>query len=287
MEATGKHCLNCKTYFTSKRMDKKYCSDTCRQMAYFKRNGLTLVSPQTLQNVNAPHKGDVKYDPDNPQQEPVKDTSFLETPNLELLITHLSDTWEQLLNQRIEGLREEFNVKYANPVAKVQQDTGSISEASEPAAYKTVKPNFVKYIDKTYEMGEDIYKLEKPLSYWGVETVKAIHWVNLRLRCLLESLIKLSAYSSIDQHTLVCIHDAFIRLHGSKSYQCLPNSYPFKNMVAGLTKKVSETYTQNKQADKKIRIRFPLADKVNMVYTRHILRRTTPDLKFSQLHFNE
>lgn len=287
MEATRKYCLNCKTYFTSKRMDKKYCSDTCRQMAYFKRNGLTLVNPQTLQNVNSPRIVDVKYDPDTPQQELVKDTSFLETPNLELLIMHLSDTWEQKLNQRIEGLREEFNVKYANPVAKVQQDTGSISETNQPVDYKTVKPNFVKYIDKAFEMDEDSYKLEKPLSYWSAETVKAIRWVNPRLRCLLESLIKLSAYSSIDQHTLVCVHDAFMRLQGSKSYQCLPNSYPFKNMVAGLTKKVSETYTKNKQGDKKIRIRFPLADKVNMIYTRHLLKRTTLDLKFSQLHFNE
>ena len=37
-----KDCLYCGTHFTAQRASKKYCSDNCKQMAYFKRNGLVL-----------------------------------------------------------------------------------------------------------------------------------------------------------------------------------------------------------------------------------------------------
>ncbi|MBA2611369.1 MAG: hypothetical protein H0U95_05305 [Bacteroidetes bacterium] len=37
-----KKCEYCQSEFTSKRMTRKYCSDNCKQMAYFKRSGTTL-----------------------------------------------------------------------------------------------------------------------------------------------------------------------------------------------------------------------------------------------------
>ena len=36
------NCLYYGTYFEAKRSNKKYCSDNCKQMAYFTRNGFTL-----------------------------------------------------------------------------------------------------------------------------------------------------------------------------------------------------------------------------------------------------
>lgn len=47
-----KKCEYCQSEFTSKRMSRKYCSDNCKQMAYFKRNGTTLcelkLEPTTI-----------------------------------------------------------------------------------------------------------------------------------------------------------------------------------------------------------------------------------------------
>ncbi|MCW3072016.1 MAG: recombinase family protein [Segetibacter sp.] len=37
------NCIHCGEYFTAIRSSKKYCSDNCKQMAYFKRNGLELT----------------------------------------------------------------------------------------------------------------------------------------------------------------------------------------------------------------------------------------------------
>lgn len=38
----NKACLYCGTEMNCKRLSKKYCSDNCKQLAYFKRNGLQL-----------------------------------------------------------------------------------------------------------------------------------------------------------------------------------------------------------------------------------------------------
>jgi hypothetical protein len=35
-----KRCLYCDTEIDCKRLTKKYCNDNCKQLAYFKRNGL-------------------------------------------------------------------------------------------------------------------------------------------------------------------------------------------------------------------------------------------------------
>ncbi len=47
-----KKCEYCQSEFTSKRVTRKYCSDNCKQMAYFKRSGTTLgelkLEPTTL-----------------------------------------------------------------------------------------------------------------------------------------------------------------------------------------------------------------------------------------------
>jgi hypothetical protein len=37
-----KKCLYCDAEIDCKRLTKKYCNDNCKQLAYFKRNGLQL-----------------------------------------------------------------------------------------------------------------------------------------------------------------------------------------------------------------------------------------------------
>lgn len=37
-----KRCLYCNAEIDCKRLTKKYCNDNCKQLAYFKRNGLQL-----------------------------------------------------------------------------------------------------------------------------------------------------------------------------------------------------------------------------------------------------
>lgn len=39
-----KPCQHCGKNFVPQRSSKKYCSDNCRQMSYFKRNGFVQVN---------------------------------------------------------------------------------------------------------------------------------------------------------------------------------------------------------------------------------------------------
>lgn len=46
---TGKICLRCAAWFEYKRCSKKYCSDSCKQIAYLERksNKTELIKIQT------------------------------------------------------------------------------------------------------------------------------------------------------------------------------------------------------------------------------------------------
>jgi hypothetical protein len=62
-----KECEYCGRSFNCKRRSKKYCSGNCKQMAYYKRNGLVLAghsvfSSASIKNVKYDTVKDVKYD---------------------------------------------------------------------------------------------------------------------------------------------------------------------------------------------------------------------------------
>jgi hypothetical protein len=69
----GNNCAYCGTYFEAKRSHKKYCSDNCKQMAYFTRNGFTFSgignsasknepNSSLQENVVTKESANVKYD---------------------------------------------------------------------------------------------------------------------------------------------------------------------------------------------------------------------------------
>jgi hypothetical protein len=218
MKATfDKICPYCGKPFTAKRADKMYCNATCRQMAYFKRNGLPLsgVKPKNAQRVDPdPYTGDL------------------------------------------------------------------------PETYTYVKSRFEKLICKAFLEDDNSEKLEDPRKYWSTQTMLSIAWVNPRLRCLLESVIRLSNYATIDQHTLDCVKDALNRMQQSRTFKSLPDDYPFLEIISELALIIRKEPVM-KRRDNLVRFRIPLEQKTRLIYARHVLQKITPPLKFSELHFNE
>lgn len=376
-----KSCLNCGLSFTSKRADKKYCSDTCRQMAYFKRNGLSLAGAQPMSNQNNnsvegfTQKPAVKYNT-HPlylkKEEKASDVKYtseipVQDQALEALINRLIDAMEQRFNQRIEKLKQELDVKYSkqptqsettqtpivkpvklcNPVSfneqinvllekivpvkycnpskglnvkynsgesnfmavekvmdnreedKKQPEKSSdhIKPEAENKTVKIVEPNtqddyqwvtsrFLKHIEDEFMKDDDSYKLAEPSRYWNGDHVLNIHWVNVRLRCLLESLIKLSNYDRIDKHTLLCIQDAFNRLFKSKNYQSLPDNYPYKKLMQELGSKLNDLSIANAHNETLV-FRLTPKRKANLIYIRHEMLKHVPAMKFSEINFDE
>jgi len=292
MEST---CLYCEGHFTAIRSSKKYCSDNCKQMAYFKRNGLVLsgttevepslqvpvvnVKPVTTDEVS------VKYDMEKDTVKYVNEeltVKYDKDQRSEFEFVPLADAEEEETDELIEAVKETRKIEPINSTLKIEEEQ---KEESEPR-YKWINSKLISLIEKKYEQNSGGIKIKEPFDYWEYEDAKYIVWVNTRFRCLAESLIRLSNYSRIDRHTLLCITDAFKRLVTSTTFNKLPNDYPFKEFIIelflGLNKMLADKGNLNMLAFKLTKER-----KAQLICIRHQLMYHTTEIKFSEIDFIE
>ena len=301
MEST---CLYCEGHFTAIRSSKKYCSDNCKQMAYFKRNGLVLsgtaeVEPSlqvpvvSVKPINT-NEVSVKYD---------KEKDTVKYGNKELNVKYDMDKrgefeFVPLADAEEEEEEEETEIEHPNIIREVEKEIQKIEptksflkiereleEENEPR-YKWINSKLIGLIEKKYEQNSGGIKMKEPLDYWEYEEAKYIVWVNTRFRCLAEGLVKHSKFCRIDYHTLFCITDAFKRLVTSTTFKKLPNDYPFKEFIIelflGLNKMLADKGHLNMLAFKLTKER-----KAQLICIRHQLMYHTPEIKFSEIDFME
>lgn len=295
MEST---CLNCGGHFTAIRSSKKYCSDNCKQMAYFKRNGLVLsgtaeaepnlqdpivnVKPVTTNEVRVKYdkeKDTVKYGNEELNVKYDKD----ERNEFEFVPLADAEEEEETESDELkEAVKETLKNEPIKSALKIEEEEKGENEPR----YKWINSKLIGLIEKKYEQNSGGIKIKEPFDYWEYEDAKRIVWVNTRFRCLAEGLIKLSNYSRIDQHTLLCVTDAFKRLVTSATFNKLPNDYPFKEFIIelflGLNKMFADKGHLNMLAFKLTKER-----KAQLICIRHQLMLHTPEIKFSEIDFVE
>ena len=301
MEST---CLYCGSHFTAIRSSKKYCSDNCKQMAYFKRNGLVLsgtaeaepnlqvpivnVKPVSTNEVSVKYeteKDNVKYDN---EELTVKDDKEQQS---EFKFIPLADAEEEEEEEETE-IADSNTIKVVEKeIQKVEHIKSSLNiekeqkDENEPR-YKWINSKLISLIEKKYEQNSGGIKIKEPFDYWQYEEAKYIVWVNSRFRCLAESLIKLSNYSRIDRHTLLCATDAFERLVTSTTFNRLPNDYPFKELIIELFLGLNKTLGE-KMNLKMLAFKLTKERKAQLICIRHQLLYHTQEIKFSEIDFIE
>ena len=190
---------------------------------------------------------------------------------------------------------EETEIADSNNVSEVEKEIEPIKnlikveqkhENENESRYKWINSKLIGLIEKKYEQNSGGVKLKEPFDYWEYEDAKRIVWVNTRFRCLADGLIKLSNYSRIDLHTLLCITDAFKRLVTSTTFNRLPNDYPFKELIIelflGLNKMLAE-----KGHLKMLAFKLTKERKAHLICFRHQLMLHTAEMKFSEIDFIE
>ncbi|MBK6522801.1 MAG: hypothetical protein IPG08_10935 [Sphingobacteriaceae bacterium] len=206
-------------------------------MAYFKRNGLVLSGttevepslqvPVVSEKPSITYEVSVKYD---------KEKDTVKYGNDELTVKYDKDDRSEFEFVPLADTKEEeeTEIPESNNVREIEKETQKVEpvkrsliieqnqeDENEPR-YKWINSKLIGLIEKKYEQNSGGIKIKEPYEYWEYEEAKYIVWVNTRFRCLAESLIKLSNYSRIDYHTLVCITDAFKRLVASVTFNKLP-----------------------------------------------------------------
>lgn len=153
-------CLHCGKPIQSQRSTKKYCSDNCKQLAFYKRSGLLLSGatlPETLNDNEPPANA---------------------------------------MNQLAE---KPFN------------DKSSVSPEQQPAEppYQWVYSGLIEQVVEYVDSGHALLLLQHPGEYWNSCTLSTVKWVSIRLRCLLENLIRLSNLPAVNYETLRAVLEAF------------------------------------------------------------------------------
>lgn len=157
-------------------------------------------------------------------------------------------------------------------------------EEEEPE-YKWMESKFIRSIEKNY-LNNNEYLFKDPSEHWSINQAKTVNWITVRIRCLVESMIKLSNYNRIDAHTLFCITDAFNRLVKSNAFKNLPDNYPYTELIKELCIKLNRIVQQNKYSEL---LKFNLSAelKSKLISIRYEMLNYFPATKFSEMDFAE
>lgn len=125
-----------------------------------------------------------------------------------------------------------------------------------------------------------------PHEHWSFDSAIRVKWVSPRVRCLFESLLKLSNYPFIDRQSLFAITDAFVRLCEAKEFKEIPSNYPYSNIVKELKDKLLGILSETKDQET-IRFRLTPRKKAIIMAMRYEMANYVPALKFSDLSFGD
>ncbi len=255
-------CLHCGSPMQSQRSTKKYCSDNCKQLAFYKRSGLALVNDD--------------------EDLPLSD-KHIETESVENEVA-LIQSYQQELSEQFGGdlplksLNDEHAVTLNNSfTVKPEQD--------EPP-YECVLSKMIYSIADYIDNSEALLMFQHPGDYWGIHTLLIVKWVSLRLRCLLESLIKLSNYSVVDYDNILKVKETFTALISSSQFKRMPSNYPFTMLIEELEQKLALIAKLHKHCES-IRFRLTVNRKVELIAIRFMLADFVPPIKFSEMDFTE
>lgn len=111
-------------------------------------------------------------------------------------------------------------------------------------------------------------------------------WVNLRYRCLIESLLTLSEMQSIHLDDLKEICNAFTDMIQSGDFENLPKYYPYTKDINTLWQNIKKLCLEADE-DQPLNFKIKRSTRLNMMVTRWELAHFVKKESFNQLNFEE
>jgi len=289
-----KNCLQCGTPMQAQKSTKKYCSDTCKQAAFYRRNTKPLLTLNGSETLNGNDSEDIpeepvgKVNPDseavNKEQQPEK-IPFDVSPdvrNYDERQQPLPFNVRKSGNQTIPGEQGNVKQKDSSPVKESRKQNKTKQADEDP--YEYVQSGFLNEIA---EYLEDNYKttemFQSPKKYWYGSDLESVKWVSVRFRCIIENLLRFDN-STVERKTLVTVNKALTDMMAASNFKYMPYNYP-------LTDEIKE---QQQRLDKIIKafggtFRFGLKrnSKIKLIALRFQLADLVTKVKFHDLNFSK
>jgi hypothetical protein len=240
-----KTCTYCKKEFDAKRIDKNYCSASCRQLNHLQRKAVEMFGVAV-------------------KEENVKASIDTSNENVK--------TDEQSVKMVLsEVLKEE---KQIPEIVKEKKGIETV--------YVNMPSRFIEEVTAMYK-SRSIKHSHKLVSDDRLVN-KNLEWINTRLRCLIEAVLFISERNSLSLADLIELTNAFIYLIKSEQFKKLPENYPYKFFVKDFRNKLKSVCMENSEAED-VPLKLSRKLKIELIVYRCELREVAPKIKFSELNF--
>jgi len=148
------------------------------------------------------------------------------------------------------------------------------------------RPLIIKLIDDALNSQHHLNTIiAHPDSNWNKNDAMIIKWINMRLKCILHNLIKLSYKEKVFPTTLSALSEALVQMLRSNQYKFLPENYPYKFFIQQLAEKIIEVTEQSINYGE---IKLPLSQKkkAEFIVMLYNFSNLTPLRKFNELRFD-
>ncbi|MHB8260351.1 MAG: hypothetical protein ACYDCN_05725 [Bacteroidia bacterium] len=304
------HCYYCDRPFTALRKDKQYCSHTCKQMAFFKRQDGTMGFALSKRQVNETSNG-----------QNVKQSSTTLPIDIEKLREDLYVFAEAAIENKLKQLIQAQNVKEVNlqnvKPALILTEPQTVNKESETSIEQTVKassvlidgsdkkeasksktvnqsPTILKeeavYVDIRCKWIDDLHERinERGVDYWLHENARKggkSEWVSVHYLCLLECVLTISDMKAVEWYNLAELGNAFIFLCNTSHYKGLPDDYPYRKDIISLKDKL-KSFCLETQDEDWVQFRLKFDDKIDLMLQRYELADSFSKISFNQLQAN-
>lgn len=249
------YCAYCNKEFTVFRKDKKYCSHSCKQMAFKKRQeSSTDFLHSKIQNVN------------NLKRQ-VDETSTTQTVNSDLI-----------LFVNAQETEVETSIK--------EETTKTSTNSNQPILFERLNeqiysPIYCKWINELNERFD-----ERGNDEWLRRHITSqIQWVSLHYRCLLDTVITVSDIKIIEWGDLAEITNAFTFLITTNYFKELPSDYPFTKEVVSLREKLNN-FCLAAQEEEYVQFRLKFDTKKELLLQRFELGSVFSKINYNQLQLD-
>lgn len=251
-------CLHCGNSMQSQRSTRKYCSDNCKQLAFYKRSGLALVSSD--------------------DGLPLSDTQHYQN--------ELGNIEDGSIQTCRPAFKEDLSTHPLNDKPSTEANNSfNVKSSQDEVPYEWVRSRIIDSIADHVDNSDALFMFQHPGQYWGAYVLPSIKWVSLRLRCLVESLIKLSNFSVVEYDNIIALKEAFTALISSNYFTLLPANYPFSSLIKEVEQKLALICKQQEHCES-IRFRLTVNRKVELIAVRFMLADFVPPVKFSEICFD-
>ena len=274
-----KNCLHCGTSMQTQRRTKKYCSDTCKQAAFYSRG----AQPSNALNGSEPLTA-IELDGEDTDEEQIDRSNNVEREsfNDEQLPDKIPFNVRNPTNQ--QTIPEPYNAK-----RREEDKTKGNSKRFDDTEVEEKPYDWVRseLIDEIADYVQDNYKTSEmfqyPKKYWYGSDLEKVKWVSVRFLCIIENLLHFDN-SIVERKTLITINKALIAMMDAWNFKYMPHNYPLKNEIKAQQQRIEKIISV---CDKSIRLGFKRDTKVKLIALRFQLADLVPKVRFHNLDFSK